>query len=131
MKSISIAQPWASLIAMGAKTILTYPYPTTYFGTLIIYADNNEIIIEDSYLLSVLTAGGYKLNSLPRCVAVAKCKLIACEKIKTETIPCYPEYAFSEFREGWYLWKLSEIEAMVDAKVQSQNQDWRDENFIA
>jgi hypothetical protein len=53
MKSISIVQPWASLVAMGLKTILTYPFPTTYVGPVIIYADSKEISIEDPYLLSV------------------------------------------------------------------------------
>ena len=112
MKSIRIAQPWASLIAMGVKTILTYSFPTRYLGPLTIYADNDEICIEDPYILSVLASGGYSLNSLPRGVAVATCELTECEKIKTDTIPCYPEYAFSEFREGWYAWKLSDIKAV-------------------
>jgi hypothetical protein len=77
-----------------------------------IYAGNNEISIDDPYLLGVLASEGYSRNSLARGLAVATCKLAACEKITTDTVPCYPEYAFSEFKEGWYAWKLSEIKAV-------------------
>jgi len=34
MKSIRITQPWATLIAMGVKTVLTYPFPSRYVGPL-------------------------------------------------------------------------------------------------
>jgi len=96
---------------MGVKTISTYPFPTTYVGPLIIYADNNGIPIEDPYILSMLTSCGYSAQSLPHDVEVARCKLSGCEKIKPDNIPCYPEFAFSEFKAGWYARKLADIEA--------------------
>ncbi len=38
MKFLTIRQPWASLIAVGAKTIETRPFSTTYRGPLAIHA---------------------------------------------------------------------------------------------
>ena len=112
-KLICLAQPWATLVAMGVKTVLTYPYPTRYIGPLTIQADDTETVVADPYLIRVLTSGGHSLVSLPRGVVVAHCQLVACEKIKAATIPCYPEYAFSDFTPGWYAWKLAEIQAVA------------------
>lgn len=36
MKALSVRQPWASMIATGAKTIETRTYPTGYRGDLLI-----------------------------------------------------------------------------------------------
>lgn len=38
LKAITLLQPWASLVAMGAKTIETRPYATQYRGPLAIHA---------------------------------------------------------------------------------------------
>jgi hypothetical protein len=38
MKALSIIQPWATLLAMGAKKIETRSYRTPYRGPLLIHA---------------------------------------------------------------------------------------------
>lgn len=38
MKALTLHQPWASLIAVGAKTIIDRDKPTTYRGRLLIHA---------------------------------------------------------------------------------------------
>ena len=38
MKTISLLQPWASLVMMGAKTIETRSWQTAYRGSLLIHA---------------------------------------------------------------------------------------------
>ena len=38
MKALTIMQPWASLIACGAKTIETRSWPTKYRGPIAIHA---------------------------------------------------------------------------------------------
>ena len=111
MKVITVEQPWATLVAMGVKTILTYPDATPYVGPVTIRAADSEVSIDDPYLISVLASAGYRAHSLPRGVVVAAGYLESCEPIRCANIPCYPEYAFSEFREGWYAWKLSGITA--------------------
>ncbi len=41
MKGLTIRQPWASLIAMGQKTIEVRSWPTKYRGPLLITASRN------------------------------------------------------------------------------------------
>lgn len=41
MKAISLMQPWATLIAIGAKRIETRSWPTRYRGPLAIHASKN------------------------------------------------------------------------------------------
>jgi hypothetical protein len=38
MKALTLTQPWATLVAIGAKTIETRSWPTSYRGPLAIHA---------------------------------------------------------------------------------------------
>lgn len=42
MKTISLLQPWASLVVMGVKTIETRSWQTTYRGPLLIHASKGK-----------------------------------------------------------------------------------------
>ena len=42
MKTISLLQPWASLVVMGAKTIETRSWQTAYRGPLLIHASRSR-----------------------------------------------------------------------------------------
>ncbi|MDE2096723.1 MAG: ASCH domain-containing protein [Patescibacteria group bacterium] len=65
MKALSLIQPWATLIAIGAKRIETRSWATRYRGEIAIHAskrftmDEREICDEEPFL-SALTRGGYK-----------------------------------------------------------------------
>jgi len=109
MKMITIHQPWASLVALGMKTIITRPDPTTYIGPVTIWAAEKTPVIEEFYIRSVLSAAGYSMESLPLGTELATANLVQCLKIRPSNIPCYPEYAFSDFKEGWYSWHLAAI----------------------
>lgn len=51
MKAISLWQPWASLMAIGAKTIETRHWPTHYRGLLAIHAAKRKVWHElESYI---------------------------------------------------------------------------------
>lgn len=109
MKAITIHQPWASLVTIGAKTIETRPYATTYRGTLAIHAAKMSKQVNDPYYKNILESAGLTYAKLPHGVILATCRLIACEKITRANCPCYPEYAFICFHPGWYSWKIAEI----------------------
>lgn len=109
MKEIILPQPWASLMAIGAKKVITRPDPTSYRGPVTIIAATQELSIDDPYLANVLKAAGYQITDLPLGAALASGNLVACTKIVASNIPCYPEYAFSDFKEGWYAWKLADV----------------------
>jgi activating signal cointegrator 1 len=109
MKMITIPQPWATLVALGLKTILTRPDPTTHIGPVAIWSAQTAPVIEDPYIHSVLSTAGYTMDTLPLGIELARAQLVDCRKIRNADIPCYPEYAFGEFKEGWYAWYLADI----------------------
>jgi len=109
LKAITIPQPWASLVAIGAKTIDTRPYATSYRGPLAIHAARAEPIVDDPYYRALLSAAGLAVTALPRGKIIAVGRLAACERITPAACPCYPEYAFSTFTPGWYAWKIDAI----------------------
>ena len=113
MKVITLPQPWATLVALGMKTILTRPEPTDYIGPVTILAAETALGVEDSYIRSVLSAAGYTMDALPLGAKLATAYLVHCKKINSTNIPCYPEYAFSDFKEGWYAWQLADIKCVL------------------
>lgn len=98
MQAISLWQPWASLVAVGAKWIETRSWPTPYRGRLAIHATANEKPIRDVWdaqamldpaaihILNTLDQAfgwddfTYKATagSLPRGCVVATANLVGC-----------------------------------------------------
>lgn len=70
MKGLSLTQPWATLVAIGAKRIETRSWPTGYTGPIAIHAskafpiDCIELLGTEPFR-SVLTAAGYCADSRP------------------------------------------------------------------
>ncbi len=127
MKAITLDQPWASLVSINKKNIITRPYPTKYRGPLAIHSSKLTTTIFDPYFRSVLTENGLSCDNLPIGQILAICKLADCWLITPSNSPCYPEYAFSEFKVGWYSWELADIRALsppVEAKGHRGLWDW-------
>lgn len=94
MKAITLWQPWASLVACGAKIIETRSWPTSYRGPLAIHASKNipkqvsELWKDDAQFrvnarckldpVAVLSRMPIGLSDLPSGVIVATCELTDC-----------------------------------------------------
>lgn len=96
MKAISLWQPWASLIAIGAKQIETRSWRTSYTGPLVIHAARkwdlrNRPFASQPPFKQALSAAGYLTSAAPakRCQSgqiplgaiVAVCRLVGCVEI--------------------------------------------------
>lgn len=94
MKAITIFQPFASLIATGAKRIETRGWPTKYRGELAIHAGKTtpawvaELMSEPSELREICAKylgwggiDGRSLHDMPTGVIVATCELANCIEI--------------------------------------------------
>jgi len=99
MKAISLLQPWATLVAIGAKRIETRSWCTSYRGPLAIHAskswtkDTVKLAFTDPFK-TVLRDAGYKLSSsLPRGKIIAMCELVSMQEIT-------PSYFFG-VRSDW------------------------------
>jgi activating signal cointegrator 1 len=84
MKGLTLTQPWATLVAIGAKAIETRSWSTTYRGPVAIHAakampDYAVEACHEEPFRSVLGAAGYRLiTDLPRGAVVAVSYLADC-----------------------------------------------------
>jgi hypothetical protein len=127
MKAISLTQPWATLIAIGAKRIETRSFATKYRGPLAIHAAQR--MPKDALLLcyqepfaSVLRAHGFdETAKLPRGYVIATCRLTDCLSTNNTTplLGCWvnelseQERAFGDFSDGRYGWILSDVKMLA------------------
>lgn len=109
MKVISLLEPWASLIACGAKQIETRSWKTDYRGPLLIHASkgmpykNHDLRYQEPFLTAL---AGVELT--PGKI-IASCVLIDCIKMTPENIALIgaPERDFGFYEPGRYMWFLT------------------------
>ncbi len=83
MKAITLTQPWATLIAIGAKKIETRSWQTRYRGPLAIHAAKTFTPQDVAWsqtdpFKSVLASAGYtEFSQLPRGSIIATCNLVS------------------------------------------------------
>lgn len=88
MKAITICQPWATAIAIGAKTVETRSWATDYRGPIAIHAakscDFLDFIIDDETWAGVLHQHmGQTLGSIfPLGSFVATAELVSCRRVE-------------------------------------------------
>jgi len=99
MKALSLHQPWASMVATGAKTIETRRWPTDYRGELLIVSTMKP-----------------ELPGFPSGQALCIVKLVNCRPM----IPSDEAAARCELYEGAYSWVLSEIRQIKPFHVRGQ-----------
>lgn len=93
MKTLTLTQPWASLVALGAKRIETRSWMTSYRGPLAIHAAKGlrpvggihgliDVCAEEPFRSALATAGiwkgGVRKDRLPLGAIVAVCQLVGC-----------------------------------------------------
>lgn len=112
MKALTLTQPWATLVAIGAKRIETRSWRTPYRGQLVIHAAvgfpswARDTVRDDPCFSQALNqAGFFTWRDLPRGAIVATARLVGChptESIALDfSVPAdVAEYAFGDFGEG-------------------------------
>lgn len=98
MKALSLAQPFASLVARGEKTIETRRWPTSHRGPLLICAALRPWPAPPGY-------DGPPVDSLPRGVALCFVRVVDCRPMTRadEAAACCALYP-----DAW-AWELEEI----------------------
>lgn len=131
MKAISLLQPWASLIAIGAKKIETRSWSTKYRGPLAIHAsrsNKNQLLRFMEPFLKALRGIGI----LPLGAIVTTCNLVDCVKMTQEFIDTVqsPELDFGDYAVGRYAWILENIKPLekpIPASGALSLWNWEDE----
>jgi hypothetical protein len=119
MKAITLIQPWATLVAIGAKHIETRSWSTPYHGPLAIHAAKGfpEWARErffDLQICKALEVGGIRsLYQLPLGAIIATCTLVDCVRITRDNAPPMPEFCFGDFTPWRWAWHLSDVKVLT------------------
>jgi hypothetical protein len=119
LKGISLWQPWASLIALGAKRIETRVWPTDHRGPIAIHAakhftDEEKALCEREPFKSVLEAAGITAETMPTGVVVAVADVADCIQFTEGFDPGEPERFFGDFSPGRFGFKLENVRRLAE-----------------
>lgn len=131
MKALTVRQPHASLVAIGAKTNETRSWYTSYRGPLAIHASakmgkaEKELCWVSPFFELLSDAGLIKphahrndLYHFPLGAVIATCRLVTCMKIgidsgprmcNTAVLPSEPELSFGDYTPGRYALILADV----------------------
>lgn len=131
MKTITILQPWASLIACGAKKIETRSWSTSHRGPLAIHAGRTVPSME-IFTPRVETALWNEDTPFGKVIAIAE--LVDCVVMTNERIAAWTdrygddEIAFGHFEPGRYAWILARVRRIepVPAKGRQRLWEWEE-----
>ena len=112
MKALTLTQPWATLIAIGAKWIETRSWATEYRGPLAIHSARRfpsvarDLCIEQPFF-ATLSRAGYRASTLPLGMVLATSTLVDC----LPTGGDFPsgQLPWGDFTPGRYAWILRDI----------------------
>lgn len=88
MKAISLWQPWASAISLGAKRIETRSWSTSYRGPIAIHAAKRKVKRElaaltwENWVHAVFGSWLYSLEDLPFGAFLATADLVDCLPVR-------------------------------------------------
>lgn len=125
MRALSLTQPWATLVAIGAKQIETRSWKTDVRGRIAIHAARNlppaavEAACGDRFINVLKPAGYLSLDQLPTGKILATADLYDC--ISTERLGrgegpeiSANEVAFGDFRPHRFGWLLRDVRPLVE-----------------
>jgi hypothetical protein len=139
VKALTLTQPWATLVAIGAKTIETRSWPTAYRGSLAIHAAKGlssiggeaglfNLCCQEPFRTALYGAGvrfqahpKSAIVGLPRGAIVATCEIAYClpteemrDDIRVGALVHLgvDELAFGDYSNGRYAWRLARVQPL-------------------
>lgn len=127
MKVLTLTQPLATLVAIGAKAIETRSWRTHYEGPIAIHAakgfpdDSQSLCHREPFVMRLIDAGFNKAADLPRGAIIAVADLVFCVPVEAieqrwqqpgrfaQQFPEDRERAFGDFSTGRYGWLLERV----------------------
>ena len=121
MRALSLTQPWATLVAIGAKRIETRSWRTSYAGRIAIHAATGfpgwarDTVRDDPRFSQALNqAGFFTWGDLPRGVIVATARLTGCHRAENVQFDLSKakeaaEYAFGDYAPSRWAWFLQGV----------------------
>jgi activating signal cointegrator 1 len=120
VRGLSLSQPWASLMAIGAKSIETRSWGTSYRGLVAIHAaqsfpmDAWELCWAKPFADVLFPAGYTAREKFARGQILAVGNLFSCSVISESYIVPNRDRSFGDFSEGRWAWWFSDIERLAE-----------------
>ena len=107
IKAITLWQPWATLVAIGAKCIETRSWRTKHRGLLAIHAAKRftHQVVETEPFVGALA----DVTQFPLGTIVAVCNLADCVQVTENNRPGEPELSFGDYTLGRWMWILEDV----------------------
>lgn len=137
MKALTLYEPWASLVAIGAKKIETRSWPTNYRGPLAIHAGKTirtefmNLAWQEPFYSALKplhgnVGGSPSIKYNLGCV-IAIAQLVDCIEIQLDNVPSGPERYFGDYTRGRYMWMLRDAQRLktpIPAKGHQRLWEW-------
>ena len=133
MKALTILQPWASLIACGAKMIETRSWPTAYRGEIAIHAGLADVKVDQEFndiCESVFYYSGHGLH-LPKGKVIAVATLADCTVMTKaiidkllESVRGRNELLFGAWEVGRFAWMLRDVRMIEPVAAKGRQRLW-------
>jgi len=133
MKCLSLTQPYASLVAIGAKRIETRSWATHHRGPLAIHAAKGlgaiggleglkDLCQTPPFCDALLAAGIHFATDLPLGAVVAVCTLVTCIRLDDDLTvrdalllsDAPHERAFGDYTVGRFAWILADVRPLPE-----------------
>lgn len=122
MKTLPLWQPWASLVALGAKRVETrhWPAPARLIGERIaIHATKTEahlqLCLEEPFRVYVPHRELLPLGAVIATVVLDRCSPITDEAARELEERNRHEFAFGNYAPGRFAWVLRDVQAVYPA----------------
>ncbi len=121
MKALTLTQPWATLVAIGAKRIETRSWSTKYTGPIAIHAAKGfprwakDTCFDEPFLTALAPQiVGLEPTELPTGAVIAIAEIIGCrfaEDVARQLDP--EELAFGDYSPGRFAWFIANARPLL------------------
>ena len=111
MKTLSLTQPWATLVVTGAKRFETRSWTTTYRGPLLIHAAKKYPVFARRFALAEERFLGRLLHDLPLGAIIGRVVLKnVCPTDEVRPYLTDLERLYGDYTPGRWAWELADAE---------------------
>ena len=119
MRGISLSEPWATLVAIGAKKLETRSWSTSYVGPVAIHAakrfpnEYRSLLAEEPFRSALERVNPTGKRWLGCVLAVGE--LTACNEITLDNAPDVEtaEYEFGDYTPGRFMFSLARVRRLA------------------
>lgn len=123
-KTITLTEPWGTLVTLGVKKIETRSWASKHRGWLVIHTSKSfplwakRLCLEEPFR-SILSDHGFYCypsgihNFRLGCV-IGQARLVDIQKITPDNIPEEPERSFGDYTPGRFAWHLTDASRLEE-----------------